>query len=116
MLRDGCVSFPVSFLLSFTSGREDSSRAWEWVWRNADELPPPSKKPHADSERIYPEQLQGRDVKMTLDVLGGVFLTLQRMLEPNTIPRADWSDQPLAYDEEAYGYYPFPPAMDGTQV
>jgi hypothetical protein len=116
VLRDGGVSFPLSFPLSFTSGLEDGSRAWEWVWRDADELPPPSKKPHADSERIYREQLQGRNVKMTLDVLGGVFLTLQHMLEPHTIPRADWSDQPLVYDEEADGYYPFPPAIDETQV
>jgi hypothetical protein len=44
-----------------------------------------------------------------------VFLTLQHMLEPHTI-RADWSDQPIAYDDEADGYYPFPPAMDQTQV
>lgn len=61
---------------------------------------------------IYHERLQGRNVKVTLDVLGGVFLTLQHMLEPHTIPRADWSDLPLVYHEEAAGYYPFPPAMD----
>ena len=53
VLRDGGVSFPLSFPLSLTSGLEDSSRAWEWLWRNADELPPPSKKPHAESARIY---------------------------------------------------------------
>jgi len=74
VLDDGGVSFPLSFPLSCTSGLEDPSRAWEWVWRNADELPPPSKKPHDDSERINRERLQGRDVEVTLDVLGGLFL------------------------------------------
>jgi len=34
------------------------------------------------------------------------------MLEPHTIPNADWSDLPLVYDEEAEGYFPFPPVMD----
>jgi hypothetical protein len=43
-----------------------------------------------------------------------VFLTLQHMLEPHTIPRADWSDWPVAYEEEADGYHTFPPAMDQT--
>jgi len=57
-------------------------------------------KPRAESERIYRDQLQGQSVKATLDALGRVFLTLQQMPEPHTIPRADWSDSPLIYDEE----------------
>jgi hypothetical protein len=98
VLRDGGVSFPLTFPLSFSSGLSGSSRGWEWVWRDAEELPRPGKEPHADSERIYREQMRGRSVKATLDVLGGVFLTLQRLLEPHTIRNVPWPD-----DE-----YPFP--------
>ena len=59
----------------------------EWVWRPADQLPPPppDKKPHAESEKFYREQMEGRPVRLYLDVLGGVFLTLQHLLEPYTI-------------------------------
>jgi ATPase subunit of ABC transporter with duplicated ATPase domains len=52
--------------------------------------------------------MQGREVKHLLDVLGGVFFTLKELLEPHTIPREDWSDVPLAYDDEPEE--PFPPA------
>jgi len=72
----------------------------EWVWRSADELPPPppDKKPHPESEKFYREQMEGRPVRLYLDVLGGVFLTLQHLLEPYTI-----RDVPSPVDG-----YPFP--------
>jgi hypothetical protein len=80
-----------------------------WVWRPAAELP---EGKNNNGEDTYREQLQGAPVTVALDVLGGAFLTLQHMLEPHTIPRADRSDWPIAYDDEADGYYPSPPAMD----
>jgi hypothetical protein len=80
----------------------------EWVWRPAQELPQPDKKPHLESEQIYREQLEGRPVRVCLDVLGGVFLTLKELLEPYTIPRGDWHDWPVVYDEEADGHVPSP--------
>lgn len=106
VLRDAGVRFPVAFPLSFSTGVSDPTRTWEWIWRDADELPTPGKKPYANSEHIYRDRLQGRTVKQVLDVLGGVFYTLQHMLEPHTIRRDDWSDVPLEYDDDADGYYP----------
>jgi hypothetical protein len=103
VLRDHGVSFPLTFPMSFTSG---TGKPWQWYWRDADELPVPSKKQFADNELVYRTQMQGREVKHVLDVLGGVFFTLKELLEPHTIPRGDWSDVPLSYDEEAEGYYP----------
>ena len=105
VLRDHGVTFPLSFPMSFTSG---TGKPWQWYWRDADELPPPSKKQRADSEQVYRDQMQGREVQHLLDVLGGVFFTLKELLEPHTIPRGDRSDVPLAYDDESEN--PFPPA------
>ena len=86
------------------SGSESVFR--EWVWRPADDLPPPDKRPNSDGERFYRQQIEGHSVAGSLNVLGGVFLTLQHMLEPHTIPHPDWFAVPVAYDEEADGYYP----------
>ena len=80
-----------------------------WAWRPTDDLP---KGRNQSGEGTYREHLEGRPVKVCLDVLGGAFLTLQFMLEPHTIPHADWHDWPVVYDEEAEGYYPFTPALD----
>jgi hypothetical protein len=96
VLRDHGMTFPLSFPMSFTSG---TGKPWQWYWRHADEFPPPSKKQRAGNEQVYRNQMQGREVKHLLDVLGGVFFTLKELLEPHTIPRGDWSDVPLAYDE-----------------
>jgi hypothetical protein len=60
---------------------------FEWVWRSADELPESDKPLHPDAERCYRDRMEGRAARVCLDVLGGVFLTLQRLLEPNTIVR-----------------------------
>lgn len=84
-----------------------------WAWRAADDLP---KGRNQTGEDTYREHLEWRPVKVCLGVLGGAFLALQFMLEPHTIPRADWHDWPVVYDEEADGYYPFPPALDAPSL
>lgn len=80
-----------------------------WTWRPAAELPKGKNDTGMDT---YVEQLEGRPVKVSLDALGGAFLTLMYMLEPYTIPRGNY-DWPLVYDEEADGYYPSPSAVEG---
>jgi hypothetical protein len=75
----------------------------EWVWRPTDQLPapPPDKPPHPESERFYCEQMAGRSVRLYVDVLGGVFLTFQHLLEPYTIRDvpSPVDDYPLPEDE-----------------
>jgi hypothetical protein len=97
VLRDHGVMFNLTFPMSFTSG---TGRPWQWYWRDADELPEPGHPQRAENEQVYRDRLQGQGAKHTLNVLGGVFLTLQRLLEPHTIPRQDWSDEPIDYDDE----------------
>jgi hypothetical protein len=80
----------------------------EWVWRPADELPEPDKKAYPEAEGVYRQHMEGRSVRGCLDLLGGVFLTIQHLQEPHTIRNAAQLDAPLQYDEEADGYYPFP--------
>ena len=80
----------------------------EWVWRPADQLPPrpPGKKPHLESEKFYREEMEGRPLRLYLDVLGGVFLTLQHLLEPYTI-----RDVPSPVDD-----YSFPEDEAGVRA
>jgi hypothetical protein len=77
----------------------------EWVWRPADDLPQPDRKPHPEPERAYRELMEGRPVKLCLDIVGGAFRTLQRLLEPHTIRRG-WSPEDL----------PFPVVEQGTSA
>lgn len=62
---------------------EDGSRGEfvDWVWRSATELP--KFRPDVNGEAVYRDHMQGRPVKLCLDVLDGVFLTLQFLLEPH---------------------------------
>lgn len=41
---------------------------FEWVWRPADELPAPGQKPRKGDEHIYRLQMEGRPVRVALDV------------------------------------------------
>lgn len=90
-LRGG-AHLPLTFAVTFS----------EWTWRSADQLPAPDKQPHPEGERSYREEMEGRPARVSLDVLGGVFLTLKELLEPYTIPRApegfvltdDYVDEP----------------------
>lgn len=61
----------------------------EWVWQDADNLPepPPDKQPRSEAKTAYREQMEGRPVELCLNVVGGAFLTLQRLLEPHAIRR-----------------------------
>ncbi len=77
-----------------------SGREGGWAWRAADDLPPPSKPQYADNEAMYRNDMEGRPVWLILDVLGGVFLTLQHLLEPYTMPRG--------LPSPAVNEYPFP--------
>lgn len=72
---------------------------FEWVWRAADDAPPPSQKQHPDSERFDKEQMQGRPVRHSLHALSGVFRTLHVLLEPTTFRGDDDAD--LYVDGEA---------------
>jgi hypothetical protein len=63
----------------------------DWVWRPADDLPK-GRRPDADGEVAYREYLENRPVKLCLDVLNGVFLTLQFLLEPHTARTAPQYD------------------------
>jgi hypothetical protein len=74
VLVDGGITFPITFPARFS----------EWHWRLADELPPedPKHPAHPDEERAYRDLLEHRPVRHTLDLLGGVFFTVQRLLEP----------------------------------
>lgn len=65
--------------------RDPSSSRIVWTWGPADDLPPPREKPFPANEAVYRQQIEGRPVGWTLDVLSDVFLTLQHMLEPHTI-------------------------------
>jgi hypothetical protein len=78
----------------------------KWVWRAADELPPPDKKPNAQGERFYRDQMQGRPVEGCLNVLGGVFLTLQQLLEPHTIRNVLNPREQYPYPEDEIGILP----------
>jgi hypothetical protein len=94
-LDAGRSSLPSSFPVPFH----------EWIWRPADELPEPDQKPHPDNERIYRQQMEGRPVRVCLDVLNGAFFTLGRLLEPHTI-RSGWDPADLPFPA------PEPPALD----
>jgi hypothetical protein len=80
----------------------------EWVWRPADQLPPhpPDKKPHPEAEKFYREQMEGRPVRLYLDVLGGVFLTLQHLLEPSTIRDVSSPVDDYPFHEDEAGVLP----------
>lgn len=80
----------------------------EWVWRPANQLPlpPPDKKPHPESEKFYREQMEGRPVRLYLDVLGGVFLTLQHLLEPYTVRGVPSSVDDYPFPEDEAGVLP----------
>ena len=87
-LNDRTRSYPRTYPLVY----------FEWrVWVPGDALPKPGKTPRPNHERIYREQMEGRPVRICLDVLNGAFYTLQRLLEPHTILK-----QSRATD------YPFP--------
>jgi hypothetical protein len=44
----------------------------EWVWRPAEELPQPGRKPHPADAKVYCDHMEGRPVTVCLHVLGGV--------------------------------------------
>ena len=60
-------------------------------------------KPHPASEKFYREQMEDRPVRLYLDVLGGVFLTLQHLLEPYTIRDAGSPLDNYPFPEEEAG-------------
>jgi hypothetical protein len=62
----------------------------DWVWRSATALP--NFRPNVNGEAVYREHMQGRPVRLCLDVLNGVFLTLQFLLEPHTARTARQHD------------------------
>jgi hypothetical protein len=62
-----------------------------WRWAPADQLPPPAKKPRAEDEATYREEMEGRPVRLSLDVLNGAFFAL----EPPTSPEMSSQSAPL---------------------
>jgi hypothetical protein len=84
---------------------------FEWVWRRADELPNPDKEPRTEDKQIYLDHMEGRAARIVLDVLGGVFYTLQHLLEPHTIQRAAPGEVP-AFDEYIDPEPVWPPAAE----
>jgi hypothetical protein len=85
-----------------------------WAWRPLEDLP------HGRDQRgedIYRDSLQGRPVQAALNVVGGAFLTLMRMLEPHTlrnpaVTRIDRVNPIIASveDEDQPGWPPAPDA------
>jgi hypothetical protein len=55
----------------------------EWIWRPTEDLPK-GDSPDPAGEAGYREYLDGRPVKLCLDILNGAFYTLQFWLEPHT--------------------------------
>jgi hypothetical protein len=84
----GARQYPRSYPLSY----------FEWTWRPAAELPTPDRPPRAEDKRIYEEHMEGRAARIILDVLAGVFYTLQHLLELHTIRRASPGELP-AFDD-----------------
>ena len=68
--------------------------------------PRPDKKPHAESETFYHEQMEGRSVRLYLDVLGGVFLTLQHLLLAVTIAMSPARSTTMSFPRTKRGVLP----------
>ena len=101
LLLTGARSYPKTFPVVY----------FEWVWADADALPEPDMKPRPEDDRIYRQQMQSRPVRVSLDVLNGVFLALQHLLEPHTIPRATMSGaNPLLADDASEDEGVWPPS------
>lgn len=75
---------------------------FEWVWRPVDELPKPprKKRPTPAAVQRYREHMEGQPARMCLDVLDGVFFTLQRLLEPHTIRKEPSGYVPMAVESD----------------
>jgi hypothetical protein len=62
-------------------------RYFEWIWRPADELPPPHRSEFQGNEEVYRNEMERRPVRIVLNVLNGAFYWLQQLLEPQTISK-----------------------------
>ena len=82
---------------------------FEWVWRSAADLPAPNRQPRAADKRTYIEHMEGRAARIILDVLAGVFYTLQHLLEPYTIRKGAPGGLP-AFDDHIAPESVWPPA------
>lgn len=71
-VEDGGATFPMRFPVRFFS----------WVWRAADELPPPTSRWDKLRRSSYESLLAGRNAETTLASLAEVFSFVGRLLDP----------------------------------
>jgi hypothetical protein len=69
-------------------------RYFEWIWRPADELPPPHRSEFQGNEEVYRNEMERRPVRIVLNVLNGAFYWLQQLLEPQTISKTWYGGRP----------------------
>jgi hypothetical protein len=75
-LEDRGATFPLRFPVRF----------FFWLWRAADELPPPTRRWDKARRSAYESQLAGRNAEDTLASLAGVFSFVGRLDPPRATP------------------------------